>query len=80
LDIHCLAKHRHRLRPDQAELLAQRPEARRPWWINLHRFFAVPLRHLRRRLLVAMGIRAASGKASSETYAEDAYRHDRRAA
>lgn len=46
----------------------------RPWWLNVHRTVAVPLRTLRRRLLVALGIRKGAGQATSEHFAEDAVR------
>ncbi len=42
----------------------------RPWWIRCHRKLAVPIRTLRRRLLVALGIRAASGMANTEQAVE----------
>ncbi len=48
----------------------------RPWWIRLHRLFAVPLRGGRRRLLVALGIRKPGGRATSEHFAEDAVRQE----
>lgn len=75
-DDYHLLKHRLRCRPDQFP--GQDPEAyinrHRPWWIRLHRFFAVPLRFLRRRLLVALGIRSGRGSASTETNPEVAFR------
>lgn len=46
----------------------------RPWWIKIHRFFAVPLRSLRRRLLVLLGIRQGNGRVETEAFAEDALR------
>jgi hypothetical protein len=74
LDIYCVAKHIRKHRPDQLPLVASRQDARRPWWINVHRFFAVPLRQLRRSLLVAIGVRQPGGRAASEAFAEDAFR------
>jgi hypothetical protein len=74
LDWYCLAKHVRHHRRDQLHLLRSVPNASRPWWINVHRSFAVPLRRLRRGLLVAMGVRAVGGRAVSEAYPEDAYR------
>ena len=42
----------------------------RPWWIRWHRKLAVPIRTLRRRILVALGIRAPSGMANTEKAVE----------
>jgi hypothetical protein len=78
LDMHCVAKHVRNHRPDQLKLLAGMHNASRPWWINVHRFFAVPLRRIRRGLLVAIGVRARGGRAASEAYAEDAFRREPR--
>lgn len=47
---------------------------RRPWWITAHRAVAVPFRQLRRRLLVAAGVRTGAGYAETEQFAEDAVR------
>jgi hypothetical protein len=77
LDMHCVAKHVRNQRPDQVALVAERKDAGRPWWINVHRFFGVPLRSLRRSLLVALRVRARGGEAASETYAEHALRFER---
>jgi len=75
-DDYHLLKHRLRCRPDQFP--GEAPEAyiarHRPWWIRLHRFFGVPLRFLRRRLLVALGIRSGRGSAATETNPEVAFR------
>lgn len=46
----------------------------RPWWIRLHRCFAVPFRKLRRRLLVTIGVRSGSGNAETELVPEVAFR------
>lgn len=46
----------------------------RPWWIRIHRLFAVPLRTLRRKLLVVVGIRQGQGRVETEAFAEDALR------
>jgi hypothetical protein len=70
-DHYHLAKHIRLHRPDQLHLI---PDAVRPWWIQAHRFFAVPLRGCRRWLLSALGIRARGGMASSEAFPEDAVR------
>lgn len=37
-----------------------------PWWIRLHRWLTVPLRMLRRRLLVLLRVRRGTGRAASE--------------
>lgn len=72
-DWYHLGKHIARHRPEQLNLLAH---SERPWWIDAHRFFAVPLRGLRRRLLAALGVRAKNGLATSEAFPEDAVRRE----
>jgi hypothetical protein len=72
LDMYCLSKHERRHRPHTAVLFCG--NVSRPWWINVHRFFGVPLRRLRRLLLVALGIRTGRGRVTTELYAEDAFR------
>jgi hypothetical protein len=47
-----------------------------PAWLQVHRVFAVPFRQLRRRLLVARGIRTGRGAVASEVFAEDAVRRE----
>jgi hypothetical protein len=47
-----------------------------PAWLRIHRVFAVPFRQLRRRLLVARGIRTGRGAVASEVFAEDAVRRE----
>lgn len=42
----------------------------RPWWLGLHRSFAVPLRTLRRRFLVAIGVRRGEGSSATEAAPE----------
>ncbi|MFO0865318.1 MAG: hypothetical protein U0744_11830 [Gemmataceae bacterium] len=46
----------------------------RPMWLRVHRFFAAPLRNLRRRLLVLLGIRKGDGRAQTEHFTEDGLR------
>jgi hypothetical protein len=71
-DLYHLGKHVKRCRPD---LIAQGKWSQgRPWWISLHRLFAVPLRSLRRRLLVAVGVRTGRGRVESEQFIEDGLR------
>jgi hypothetical protein len=48
------------------------PKIERPWWIRLHRWVAVPFRFLRRRLLVALGVRRSSGHEHTEAAPEAA--------
>ncbi|MBX9680227.1 MAG: hypothetical protein K2X38_15820 [Gemmataceae bacterium] len=46
----------------------------RPWWLRIHRFVAAPLRNLRRKLLVLLGIRKGKGRAQTEHFTEDGLR------
>ncbi len=78
-DLYHLSKHR-REHPTRAGSPPQNQEMPRPWFIRWHRSFAEPLRNLRRRLLVALGIRTGLGRAESEHFAEDAVRRQRAAA
>jgi hypothetical protein len=73
-DDYHLLKHELRHRPDGCRVAAADLARLRPWWIRAHRSVAVPFRHVRRRLLVALGIRAADGQASSEAFPEIAHR------
>jgi DNA-binding IclR family transcriptional regulator len=61
-------------RPDQVGLSLADMQRLRPWWIRAHRCVAVPFRAVRRRLLTAIGVRAAGGQASSEAFPEIAHR------
>jgi len=72
-DYHLLKHHLHH-RPDQTGLETEEIDRRRPWWIRLHRRFAVPFRTLRRQLLVCLGIRGRSGQVSTEAFPEVAHR------
>ncbi len=72
-DLYHLAKHVHRLRPDQTDVLA-RLHSERPAWIQLHRVVAVPLRRFRRGLLTLLGVRSGQGRATSEVFPEEAVR------
>jgi hypothetical protein len=73
-DDYHLLKHQVKHRPDQAGLTIRDVEQLRPWWIRLHRQFAVPFRTFRRGLLVRLGIRSACGHAFSESFPEIAHR------
>jgi predicted Ser/Thr protein kinase len=75
-DEYHLVKHVSLCRPDQVSLIARGLAAGRPWWIRLHRAFAVPFRWLRRRLLVVLGIRRGRGRAASEYFPEEAVRRE----
>lgn len=70
-DLYHLGKHVRRSDP-----LAPVATPDIPAWLRLHRVVAVPFRQLRRRLLVARGIRLGHGAASSEVFAEDAVRRE----
>ena len=70
-DRYHLLKHITKCRPnmdwDQMRL-------QRPWYIRLHRRITVPLRTLRRRFLVLLGIRAGTGYVSTESNPEIGHR------
>jgi hypothetical protein len=67
-DRYHLMKHRTwRLHHDTFETEMQR---HRPWWIRLHRSIGVPLRTIRRRLLVGLKIRSGRGAAETEVAPE----------
>lgn len=70
-DLYHLGKHVRRSDP-----LAPVTTPEIPAWIRVHRLIAVPWRQLRRRFLVARGIRVGRGAASSEVFAEDAIRRE----
>lgn len=72
-DLYHLAKH---IANNQRDQMSQRPGLNRPWWIRMHRILAVPLRKLRRQLLVWLGIRTGRGKATTELFPEDAVRRE----
>jgi hypothetical protein len=74
-DLYHLAKHISRFRPDQKQLLQSLNKGQRPWWINIHRGLAVPLRKLRRSLLSWLGIRQKGGRGETEVFPEEALRH-----
>jgi len=75
-DDYHLAKHFARHRPDQCDHTPATIAMRRPWWIRAHRAFAVPLRQLRRRLLVWLGIRRPGGRSTTEAFPEQAVRDE----
>jgi hypothetical protein len=71
-DHYHLAKHVRRNTPDGKAVPKRRP----PQWLQLHRLAAVPFRELRRRLLVARGVRLGRGSVTTEAFAEDAFRRE----
>ena len=73
-DNYHLAKHELRHSREGAADREKLLDQTRPAWIRVHRFFAQPLRALRRRLLVALGIRKGDGRAQSEHFTEDGLR------
>ncbi|MGL6133486.1 MAG: hypothetical protein ACRC1L_04775 [Prochlorococcaceae cyanobacterium] len=73
-DDYHLIKHWIRLRPEQCGLGPEDLDHFRPRWIRWHRRIGVPLRRLRRQLLVWLRVRAPGGQAHSEHFAEDAIR------
>jgi len=83
-DQYHLMKHWARCRPDQCGFEEAELRERMPWWIRVHRLVAVPVRQLRRRLLVKLEVRSGKGRVETELFAEDALRQatpdDRRAA
>jgi hypothetical protein len=76
-DWYHLLKHVKRHRPDQLGQIEAVSGADRPWWIRVHRFFAVPFRTLRRGLLTALGVRGRGGRAVTELFPEEAVRRER---
>lgn len=50
-----------------------------PWWIRLHRCVAMPLRAVRRWLLVKFGVRTGRGRVETEFFPEEVVRTDREA-
>lgn len=68
--------HRH-CRPDQCPLSYDELTAFRPRFVGLHRLVARPFRTLRRRLLVALGVRTGRGKVETERFVEAGLRNAR---
>ncbi|WP_165249948.1 hypothetical protein [Paludisphaera soli] len=73
-DEYHLRKHWSRCRPDQCGIDEAQMAASRPWWIRAHRLVARPIREMRRRLLVRIGVRTGRGRVESEQFAEHALR------
>jgi hypothetical protein len=70
-DAYHLAKHRRRGAWRTAHMRQELP-----WFIRAHRLVGYPLRELRRRLLVVLGIRSGAGRASTELCPEDAVQRE----
>lgn len=51
----------------------------RPFWIRVHRVVAVPLRTLRRKMLVLLGVRQGKGRVETEHFIEDGLRSNKAA-
>lgn len=67
-DIYHLRKHScHGLSGEEREKILKES---RPLWIKVHRFFAQPLREMRRKFLVLIGIRKGKGHVQSEHFVE----------
>jgi hypothetical protein len=74
MDDYHYRKHYVRCLPELLTKEERELYSRPPALIRAHRKIAVPLRSLRRRLLVALKIRGAGGQAESELEPEDAFR------
>jgi len=72
-DLYHFEKNLARCRPDLCGCRVSDVVSRCPWWIRVHRLVAAPLRTLRRRFLVALGIRTPGGQAASEHFPEDVH-------
>jgi hypothetical protein len=73
-DEYHLMKHWARSRPEQCGFNEVALRKRIPWMIRAHRLVARPIRELRRRLLVKLGVRAGKGRVETELFAEHALR------
>ncbi len=77
-DEYHLTKHWARCRPDQCGFDGTDLRGRIPWPIRAHRLIAVPVRQVRRWLLVKLGVRSGKGRVESELFAEHALRQPTR--
>lgn len=75
-DCYYLMKHYTKFRPDLFTPSEFEEARKRPWFLNVHRCIVVPLRTLRRRLLVLLGFRSRNGKATSELFVEEGLREN----
>ncbi|MCG6944681.1 MAG: hypothetical protein LJE87_04980 [Deltaproteobacteria bacterium] len=74
-DYHVL-KHYRDCRPDLLSPEQLDLERHRPWTIRFGRRIGKPLREIRRKFLVFIGVRTGKGRAQSETAPEDAVRRE----
>ena len=74
-DYHVL-KHYRDCRPDLLSAEQLDLERYRPWTIRFGRRIGKPLREIRRKFLVLIGVRTGKGRAQSETDPEDAVRRE----
>jgi hypothetical protein len=70
MDDYHVAKLHWRFRPDQSGMTYEDVMNMKPRLVRFHRFFAVPLRTLRRKLLTLLGVRRGRGRAESEKFVE----------
>jgi hypothetical protein len=73
-DEYHLMKHWSRSRPEQCGFDEAVLRTRIPWPIRVHRLIARPIREMRRRLLVKLGVRSGKGRVETELFAEHALR------
>ncbi len=62
MDLYNVSKHRKIHRQTSSSSI----ECKRPWWLNVHRAIAVPLRTFRRHLLVMLRVRSGHGSSYTE--------------
>ena len=74
VDDYLVLKHLHNSRPDLLTAEQQTIVKQPPWLIRTLRTFGDPIRSLRRRLLVLLGVRTGRGRVDSEYAPEDAVR------
>ena len=74
VDDYLVLKHLHNSRPDLLTAEQQTIVKQPPWLILTLRTFGGPIRSLRRRLLVLLGVRTGRGRVDSEYAPEDAVR------
>lgn len=75
-DLYHLRKHVAHCRPDTLSPEELAAATTPPRLLRMHRKVARPLRHARRKLLVALGVRAGPGHATTEVDPEDAVRRE----
>lgn len=67
---------KHRLKLEAGSTRVEAVAAARPFWLRCHRLLARPLRELRRRLLVLLGVRRGQGRVDTEAFVEHALRRN----